>query len=214
MNKKVVLLVFLLVTSFGFSQNAKAYLDDVAKKVKSYHNIQIEFEHKLDNTAANIHRESHGNATLKGEMYHFDFMGVEQLFDGEKVYMIIPEFEEVVIKKQGDTEDVTTLTPSKFLTFYEKGYTYKMDILQNVKGRKIQYVKLIPIDSDSDLKHILLGIDNVTKHIYKVIETGKDDTLTTITISKFATNQSISNKLFTFDKSKFEDKGYDITEPK
>ena len=52
------------------------------------------------------------------------------------------------------------------------------------------------------------------KHIYKVIETGKDDTVTTVTISKFATNQSISNKLFTFDKSKFEDKGYDITEPK
>lgn len=214
MNKKVTLLIFLLITSFGFSQNAKALLDDVAKKVQSYDNIYIEFEHKLDNSIANIHQETRGNATLKDEMYHFNYMGVEQLFDGKKVYMIIHEDEEVIVKQAGNSDDVTTLSPSKFLTFYEKGFTYKMDILQNVKGRKIQYVKLVPIDSDSDLKHILLGVDNVTKHIYKVIETGKDDTVTTVTISKFDTNQSISNKLFTFDKSKFEDKGYDITEPK
>ncbi|PHR68861.1 MAG: hypothetical protein COA67_11955 [Lutibacter sp.] len=214
MNKKVILLVFLIITSFGFSQNAKTLLDDVTKKVQSYDNIYIEFEHTFDNTVANIHDKTRGNATLKGEMYHFDFMGLEQLFDGKKIYMITPEFEDVVIKKVGNSDDATTLTPSKFLTFYEKGFTYKMDILQNIKGRKIQYVKLVPIDSDSDLKHILLGIDNVTKHIYKVIETGKDDTITTVTISKFATNQSISNKLFTFDRSKFEDKGYDITEPK
>jgi len=213
MNKKGTLLIFLLITSFGFSQNAKALLDDVAKKVQSYDNIYIEFEHKLDNSVANIHQETHGNATLKEELYHFNYMGVEQLFDGNKVYMIIHEDEEVIVK-QPNTDDETSITPSKFLTFYEKGFTYKMDILQNVKGRKIQYVKLIPIDSESDLKYILLGIDNVTKHIYKVIETGKDDTVTTVTISKFATNQSISNKLFTFDKSKFENKGYDITEPK
>ncbi|MCF6279345.1 MAG: outer membrane lipoprotein carrier protein LolA [Flavobacteriaceae bacterium] len=213
MNKKVILLIFLLITSLGFSQNAKTFLDDVAKKVQSYDDIYIEFEHKLDNSIANIHQETRGNATLKDDMYHFNYMGIEQLYDGDKVYMIIHEDEEVIVK-QPNSEDEDTITPSKFLTFYEKGFTYKMDILQNVKGRKIQYVKLIPIDSDSDLKYILLGIDNVTKHIYKVIETGKDDTVTTVTISKFATNQSISNKLFTFDKSKFEDKGYDITEPK
>jgi hypothetical protein len=135
------------------------------------------------------------------------------MYDGDKIYMIIHEFEEVVIKKP-NSDDETTITPSKMLTFYENGYTYEMDILQNVNGRKIQFVKLIPIDSDSEMESVLLGIDSVTKHIYKVIETGQDDTVTTITISKFVTNQPISNKLFTFDKEKFTTKGYDITEPK
>ena len=82
-------------------------------------------------------------------------MGVEQLFDGEKVYMIIHEDEEVIVKKPNNSGDVTTLSPSKMLTFYESGFTYKMDILQNVKGRKIQYVKLTPTNSDSELKQIL-----------------------------------------------------------
>ena len=57
------------------------------------------------------------------------------------------------------------------LTFYKEGHTYQWDILQNVQGRKIQYVKLIPIDTNSQIKSILLGIDAETKHIYKLIET-------------------------------------------
>lgn len=212
--KKIALFLFLLSTTFGFSQNAKTLLKQVADKVNSYENIYIEFKHQLDNPIANIHQETRGVATLKGDLYHFNFMGIEQLFDGKKVYMIIPEDEEVIIKKADNEDDAMTLSPSKMLNFYEKGFTYKMDKLQTIKGRKIQYVKLIPIDSNTELKSILLGIDNVTKHIYKVIETGQDDTITTFTISKFETNQPISNKLFTFDREKFEAKGYDITEPK
>ncbi len=212
--KKLTFFAFVFISTIGFSQNAKTLLNEVAQKVKSYDNIYIEFQHKLDNSDANIHQETKGNATLKGDLYHFNYMGIEQLFDGKKVYMIIHEDEEVIIKQADNQQDATTLTPSKFLTFYEKGFTYKMDALKNIKGREIQFVKLIPIDSNSELKNILLGIDNGTKHISKVIQNGKDGTITTLTISKFATNQSISNKLFTFDLEKFDSKGYDITEPK
>jgi len=82
--------------------------------------------------------------------------------------------------------------------------------MQSVKGRKIQYVKLVPIDSNSQVEHILLGIDAETKHIYKLIETGKNGTRTTITVNSFKTNQPLSKSLFTFDEKKFEDEGYYI----
>ena len=35
----------------------------------------------------------------------------------------------------------------KMLTFYKKGYKYKWDIQQNVRGRKIQYVELKTTES-------------------------------------------------------------------
>jgi hypothetical protein len=38
-----------------------------------------------------------------------------------------------------------------------------MDILQDVRGRKIQYIKLIP--SNLKIREILLGIDVQTKHL-------------------------------------------------
>ena len=96
------------------------------------------------------------------------------------------------------------------LSFYQDGYTYKMDIAQNVKGRKIQYVKLNPIDSNSEIKHVLLGIDIKTKHIYNLIEVGSNNTKTTLTVNSFKTNQPLSKTLFTFDENKYKDEGYYI----
>jgi len=49
-----------------------------------------------------------------------------------------------------------------------------------------------------------LGIDAKTKHIYNLIEIGKNDTKTTLTVNSFKTNQPISKSLFKFDKSKYK----------
>jgi hypothetical protein len=78
-----------------------------------------------------------------------------------------------------------------------------MDILQDVKGRKIQYVKLVPLNAKDQRKEILLGIDVQTKHIYNLIETGKKGTKTTLTVNSFKTNQPLSKNQFTFVASKY-----------
>ena len=96
------------------------------------------------------------------------------------------------------------------LTFYKTGHNYQWDILQNVNGRKIQFVKLIPIDTNTEIKSILLGVDAQTKHIYRLIETGKNGTKTTITVNSFKTNQPLSKSLFTFDEAKYKNEGYYI----
>jgi len=80
-----------------------------------------------------------------------------------------------------------------------------MDIEQNVQGRKIQFVKLTPIDSSSEIKYVLLGIDVKTKNIYRLIEIGKNGTKTTLTVNSFKTNETLSKSLFTFDKEKYKD---------
>jgi hypothetical protein len=80
-----------------------------------------------------------------------------------------------------------------------------MDIEQNIKGRKIQYVKLTPIDSNSEIKYILLGIDSQTKHIYNLIQIGKNGAKTTLTVNSFKTNEPLSKTLFTFDANKYRD---------
>lgn len=213
MIKKYILFIALsTVGLFSYGQNAdkaKALLDDVYNKVKSYDNIYIEFQSSLENTEANLKQETNGNVTLSGEKYVLNYLGAEQLYDGKKVYTIVPENEEVTIEDVNEEED--NVSPSKMLTFYKTGHNYKWDILQNVGGRKIQYVKLTPIDSNSEIKSVLLGIDTETKHIYKLIQTGNNGTKTTITVNSFKTNQPLSSTLFTFNEKKYEDKGYYIT---
>ena len=185
-------------------EKAKALLKEVSSKVKTYDNIAIDFKYVLNNTSENVKQETRGDVVLQGDKYLLNILGVTRIFDGKTLYTISPEDEEVTISSE-NSEDENTITPSEMLSFYEDGYTYAMDIVQDVKGRKIQYVKLTPIDSDSEIKQVLLGIDAQSKHIYNLIETGKNGTQTTLTVNSFKTNQPISKGLFTFDKSKYSD---------
>lgn len=215
--KRILFLTVLLICGVSaFSQNgtaAKSLLDKVANKVETYENIYIVFQHKLDNNEADVHQETKGNVTLKGDLYHLNYMGTEQIFDGNKLYLIIHEDEEVIIQNP-NANDEETLTPSKMFSFYKNGYTYAMDELKSVNGVKIQFVRLRPIDSNSEIEQILIGIDIKTNHIFNIIETGVNNTVTTLEVQTFKTNQPISEKLFIFDDATYRvQKKYTISEP-
>lgn len=209
MKKLTFISLFLLLTFTAFSQDKKAkeLLDEVTVKVKSYENIAIDFKYTLQNTKENINQDSKGNVMLKGNLYYLNFMGLTKIFDGKKTYTIVPEDEEITISKVDD-KDENAITPSKMLTFFNSGYKYYWDALQDIKGRKIQYIKLVPISSKDQRKEILLGIDVQTKHIYNLIEIGRNGTKTTLTVNSFKTNQPMSKNQFIFDESKY--KGYYI----
>ena len=113
-------------------------------------------------------------------------MGIQQIYDGYKTYTIIPENEEINIET-GDGNSDLIIKPTNLLTFYTNGYGYEWDIKQNVKGRTIQYIKLLPIEENSDVKYLLIGVDINNLNLFKIIEIGKNGTYTTLKIK----NQSI-----------------------
>lgn len=202
--KAIALMVLLIANSSLQAQDkkAKALLDQVSAKVKSYSSIIIDFKYSLSNAKENINQDSKGNLVLKDDQYVLNFMGVTKLYDGKKTYTIVPEDEEITISKI-DENDNTAVTPSKMLTFFNSGYKYTLDKTTTIKGRKIQYVKLVPMSSKDQRKEILLGIDSQTKNIYNLIEIGKKGTKTTLTVNSFKTNQPLSKNQFTFVKSKY-----------
>ncbi len=201
--KRFLLISTLLLSAISLqAQSAKALLDEVSAKVKSYDNIVIDFKYTISNTSASLEQETRGDVTLEGEKYVLNLMGTTQLYDGKKLHVIVPEDEEISISTPTADEG---LTPSKMLTFYKKGYTATMDIVQNVNGRKIQYVKLIPENNTGEISSILLGIDSETKHIYKQILKQTNGTEIYVTVNQFKTNQPLSNTLFIFDEAKYSD---------
>lgn len=206
--RKILLALVLIYSVSTDAQNtsdkAKSLMDEVSAKVNSYDNISIDFKYVLNNTEEDINQETRGDVIMEGEKYVLNILGVTRIYDGKTLYTINPEDEEVTISSN-NTEDENTITPSQMLSFYNEGYGYAMDIVQNVSGRKIQYVKLMPIDSNSEIKHVLLGIDIKTKHIFNLIEVGSNNTKTTLTVNSFKTNEPLSKTLFTFDETKYND---------
>lgn len=205
MKKGISILLIFLCSVVVFAQDAKkakALLDEVSIKIKSYDNIMIDFKYALSNTKERINQESNGNVIIKGNLFYLDFMGVTKIYDGKLTYNIVPEDEEITIS-QFEEQDDNAITPNKMLTFFNKGYNFSWDIEQNVKGRKIQYIKLKPISAKDTRKEILLGIDIQTKHIYNLIEVDKKGTRTTLTVNSFKTNQPLSKNQFIFDANKY-----------
>jgi len=204
MKKFLVVIITLTIAISGHSQDkkAKTLLDQVTAKIKSFDNIVIDFKYSLNNLKENINQESKGNVTLQGNKYVLNFMGATKIFDGRKTYTIVPEDEEVTISNVNENDE-KAVTPNKMLTFFNSGYKYTWDIQQNINGRKIQLVKLVPNNTKDQRKEILLGIDTQTKTIYNLIEIGKNGTRTTLTVTSFKTNQPLSKNQFTFVANKY-----------
>lgn len=210
--KKYILLIIFIFSSFSYSQidkDAEQLLNKVSENIKSYDNIYINYAYTLNNIEEDINYTNRGSFVTENNNWRFEMLGITRIFDGDKLYTISPDDEEVTISSQ-NPEDETTITPNKMLYFYEEGYYFEMGNVKyigNTKFRKkIQYVKLIPMDSEADIKFIDLGIDTEFNQIYEVVETGKNETITTISIIDFEFNVSLNEKLFVFDSAEY--KGY------
>jgi outer membrane lipoprotein-sorting protein len=207
--KTVLSILIILASSTSYSQQAATLLGEVSAKVRSYDNIQIKFKYTLTNQKEGVNQQTIGDLTLLDDNYVLNMLDITRMFDGTSIYTIIPEDQEVTISSY-NSEDEKNITPSQMLTFYEKGYDSKMGIIENIKGRKIQYVKLTPIDSDAEIKKIHLGIDKKTKHIYKLIQIDSKGTKYTLTVQSFKTNLPLSKTVFVFDQQKYTANGYYI----
>lgn len=207
--KKIILLfiVIILSNTIIISQNSEEavkLLNKVSENIKSYDNIYINYTYTLFNSEEDINQTNKGSFVTEDDKWKFVMLDVTRIFDGDKLYTISPDDEEVTISTQ-NPDDESTITPNKMLYFYEEGYNFEMDIVQYVGRKKIQYVKLVPMDSDAEIKYILMGIDVEFNQIYKVIETGINDTQTTIAIIDFEVNLPLEGSLFVFDKEKYND---------
>lgn len=188
---------------------AKKILDDASGTMSGYNNVSMDFDYVLDNSAEDVKQEMSGDVILEGEKYVVNLFGSTQIFDGSKTYTIIPENEEVNIS-DADIDEDNTFTPSKFYSFYKSGYNYALGDIKQVNGKKIQFIKLTPIDSNSEISEILVGIDTKSNHIYQIIEIGMNQTRTILTANNIKTNQPIDGSVFVFDEKKYEELNYMI----
>ena len=203
--KKYFFIILLSINNI-YSQidlKAEELLKRVSFNIDNAKNYSINFSYQLDD---NINQLTNGSVIISKDNYFLDFMGIKQICDSSFIYTIVPENEEVMISEISK-EDPQTISPSKILNFYRQGYTIELNESKNENNFKIQYIKLIPIDSNSDVSHLYIGI-NSNYNIYKVIEIGKNKSKTIFKVNKILYNIDIEKDIFTFDKNKYE--GYYI----
>jgi len=206
-----VLFLSIFITTKTISQNsenAKLLLDEVSTKMGAYKNMSISFSETLSNEDAGIKEGEEpplkSKIILQGDKYTLNYLGNTFIFDGKKLFVINNDEKEVTITDGDMNGDDGFIYPSKLLTFYNEGYNLEMGDLKNINDRKIQYITLKPINSESNIIKVELGIDINEMYIYKLIQTGLNGSKTTFTITEFKKNQTLSSNFFSFDEEKYK----------
>lgn len=208
MNRSIYTMISLLIITFcakaQSDPQASELVDKVLKKVRSYENIKVDFKYTLENKKENISQSTRGELQVKNDLYRLKLMGATRIFDGEKLYTIVPADEEVTISDYNENKK-DGISPSQMLTFFEEGYLYKWEGEMKDDGRVYQQIKLIPKDSETEIKNVRLHIEKQTSNIYKLVQELKNNTQTIVEVHQFKTDQPLPKKLFQFDKSKYND---------
>ena len=205
--KKIILLFTLFSLNLVHSQNdirAEKLLNSVSEKIDSSETFKINFTYTLENLIENINQDSDGSIVIKDDNYLLEFMGIKQLCDSKKVYSIVPENEEIIISNI-DEDESETIKPSKLLKFYREGYLILWDKKELILEKEIQFVKLIPINSNSDIDYLQLGINISNNDIVKLIEIGKNKTKTILTVNQLQYDIEIDLNFFIFSEEDYPD---------
>ena len=203
-------LIFTLLISVlaipAISQNsdpaAKAVLDAVSAKFKTFTTVQATFTYKVENAAGKTKKKKTGTIWMKGTKYRVSFGGQEIFCNGTTVWNYDKTANEVTISKLDASG--STITPQKLFTnFYDKDFRYILNGDKKVGAKTLQEIEMTPIDKSKPFHKVYVLVDKTAKTIYstKVLENAGNRY--TYTVSTMKTNVPIADTQFTFDKKKY-----------
>ncbi|MEI2739965.1 MAG: outer membrane lipoprotein carrier protein LolA [Chitinophagaceae bacterium] len=181
---------------------AKAILDGVSAKFKTFSTVQASFSYKVENASGKSLSSKTGTILMKGTKYKVSFSGQEIFCNGTTVWNYDKNANEVTISKLDASSGM--ITPQKLFTnFYDKDFRYILNGEKTVNGKVMQEIELTPIDKSKPFHKVYVQVDKVAKTIYstKVLENAGNRYIYTVTSMK--TNVTLADSQFTFDKTKY-----------
>ena len=205
--RKIYLAITLLMSgSFLIAQKndpaAKQVLDAVSNKFKTFNSVQAGFTYKVEDAKGKAMSTKKGNVSMKGNKYKVSFGGQEIFSDGNTVWNYDKNSNEVTINNVDPSG--SALTPQKLFTnFYDNDFLYLLNGEKKIAGKTMQEIEMTPTDKSKPFHKVYLQVDKAAKTIYstKVLENGGNRY--TYTVSNMKTNAALTDKQFTFDKSKY-----------
>ncbi len=205
------LLALLIVSAFYPNLNAqtthkeaKELLNKAADKLQNGKSYTIDFEYVFENTKVNppVRQTERGQIQLKGNRYQLSFLGMEQIFDGKKLYNILVDDKEIQVV-QPDENDV--ISPSGILNQYREGHTYFLGGRMKINNISHEVVVIKPRAS-ADVDYIEVTINPKNHQIHSLMQRSRDGSSTTFKILK-TTENAVSPEI-SFNKENY--KGFKI----
>ncbi len=209
---KILYFCFLLICSSAVvAQNnslgksdaaAKAILDNVSAKFKTYKSVEANFTLSITDANGKVEGTKKGVVYMNGSKYRVNISGQEIYSDGNNIWTYDKSADEVQITKFDPSSN--TITPQKMFTnFYDKDFLYKLNGETKEGKKTIQQIELTPVDKTKTFFKVLIDIDKVSKNIVSTKVFEKNGNRYIYTITGIKTNTSLPASLFVFDAKKY-----------
>ncbi|MGH7237852.1 MAG: LolA family protein, partial [Candidatus Saccharimonadales bacterium] len=211
MKKLLIFSILLLITTYSFAQKdvaAKAILNKVSAKYRSYDVVKTDFDFTLDNRQAGIKETRSGTLLAKSKSNKFKMIiysqgsgskpEIEQevISDGKTQWTYLKKDKEVQINHVDYSGG--GLNPAQIFTIYEHGYKYIYNGEIKIDGHMYQEIDLTPEEDKSYFK-VRLEIDRVKKQIHSATIFDKNGNRYTYVLRSFVPNIQVPDNTFTFD---------------
>ena len=195
--------VFAQNNSLGKSDAAaKAILDNVSAKFKTYKTVQADFTLSITDANGKVEGTKKGVVYMNGSKYRVNISGQEIYSDGNNIWTYDKSANEVQITKFDPSAN--TITPQKMFTnFYDKDFLYKLNGETKQGKKTIQEIELTPVDKTKTFFKVLVDIDKVSKNIVSTKVFEKNGNRYIYTITGMKTNINLPQSLFVFDAKKY-----------
>lgn len=206
MKKLIFTGVMFLFTIISFAQQrdpkAKAILDQVSAKFKTYKTVTANFGYQILNSAGKVMANKSGVVKMKGEKYAINLGGNKIISDGTTIWNYDPAAKEVNVNSVSSKE--STITPQKLFTdFYNQDFMYILGKDDKVGGKVVNKILLQPIDKNKPFSRVYLAVDKVTKNIVSTMVVEKTGNRYVYSVSNFKPNATIADGEFIFEKEKY-----------
>lgn len=212
MMKRMTTLCFVLIffgltplmaqtaTAYGKSDpQAKAVLDAVSKKFKTYSSIKAAFALKIANASDKVLDTKKGDVLLKGNAYRIKLAGQEIYCDGKTIWTYNEATKEVQVNDYQPEEG--TLTPAKLFTnFYDKDFLYRLDGTTKVNGVTADIIEMTPLDKSKPFFKVIALVDKGKKNLLSMEIFEKGGNRYTYEIEKFTPNVAAAGTDFVFNQ--------------
>jgi outer membrane lipoprotein carrier protein len=182
-------------------RQASDILEEVTAKTLAYESISLDFSYHMENPDANINEVTTGKALISGNKYRLDIAGQIIISDGETIWTIITDAEEVQINDAANGDN--TFTPTQMLSTYSEEYKSKLlPRITSLHGKNVHAMELTPNERKS-YDRVNLYIDSDTMNLYLIEIFEQSGSKYTYKITRFDTNIEPDKNTFMFSEEEF-----------
>jgi outer membrane lipoprotein carrier protein len=161
---------------------AKAVLDAVSAKFKTFKTVKASFTLKIEDAAGKVQGSKTGTVMMKGVKYRVSITGQEIFCDGATIWTYDVAAKEVQVSALDNSSG--SITPQK-------------------AGKVYQIVELTPIDKTKPFFKVVLEVDKASKTIMSTRVFEKNGNRYLYAINTMNTTTAMADDLFAFSTKKY-----------